>query len=244
MANEWLRTAMFRHGVTSAELAETVGVDVKTVTRWMGGRVPHRQNRLAVAQRIGEPEENLWPAARPDVAPGAAATAEVLVAWGRRADVPQHLWAALLAGAIESIDVLGYAAPFIFELDPRLPATLKSRGVKVRVALADPDCEHVGERDALEQLGGTLPGRIRNAITMLDPVRGLPNVQVGLHKMHLYNSVFRFDDEMIVTPYLIRARGYQHTALHLRRLSPFGIFESFAHEFEEVWASVRLLGQT
>jgi hypothetical protein len=207
----------------------------------MGGRIPHRRNRLAVAHRIGDLEENLWPAARPDVAPGAASTGEVLGAWGRRADVPQHLWGALLAGTTETIDILGYAAPFVFELDPRLPASLRSSGARVRIALADPDCEHVAERDALEQLGGTLSGRIRNAIRMLDTLRGLPNMQVGLHRIHLYNSVFRFDNEMIVTPYLIRARGYQHTALHLRRLSPFGIFESFAHEFEEVWATVRLL---
>lgn len=75
-------------------------------------------------------------------------------------------------------------------------------------------------------------------MTMLEPLRQLPNVQVGLHRVHLYNSIFRFDDEMIATPHLVRARGYQHAALHLRRLSPFGIFESFANEFEEVWASV------
>ncbi|ASF07890.1 hypothetical protein CEQ30_11500 [Nocardia brasiliensis] len=41
-----------------------------------------------------------------------------------------------------------------------------------------------------------------------------------------------------VTPYLFRARGYQHTALHLRKLSPYGIFESFADQFEQIWGTV------
>lgn len=40
---------------------------------------------------------------------------------------------------------------------------------------------------------------------------------------------------MIVTPHLYRARGYQHPALHLRELSPYGIFASFADQFEQVW---------
>lgn len=70
------------------------------------------------------------------------------------------------------------------------------------------------------------------------------NAAIGLHTVHLYNSVFRFDDQMIVTPYLYRARGYQHPALHLRRLSPHGIFESFAEQFEQIWATVRPMAGT
>jgi hypothetical protein len=53
--------------------------------------------------------------------------------------------------------------------------------------------------------------------------------------VHLYNSVFRFDQQMIVTPYLFRARGYQHPALRLRELSPYGIFASYADQFEQIW---------
>jgi hypothetical protein len=40
---------------------------------------------------------------------------------------------------------------------------------------------------------------------------------------------------MIVTPHLYRARGYQHPALHLRELSPHGIFGSYADQFEQIW---------
>ena len=64
----------------------------------------------------------------------------------------------------------------------------------------------------------------------------------GLHTTPLYNSVFRFDDQMIVTPYLFRARGYQHTALYLRKLSPHGIFESFADQFEQIWETATPYG--
>lgn len=46
---------------------------------------------------------------------------------------------------------------------------------------------------------------------------------------------------MIVTPHLFRVHGYQHPALHLRRLSAFGLFESFAEQFQQVWDTVRLV---
>jgi hypothetical protein len=108
-------------------------------------------------------------------------------------------------------------------------------GARIRLAFADPDCPHVAERDALEQIGGTLPGRIRNALNVCEPLQDVAGVEIGLHTVHLYNAVFRFDSQMIVTPYLYRARGYQHPALHLCEVSPYGIFASFADQFEQIW---------
>lgn len=92
----------------------------------------------------------------------------------------------------------------------------------------------------MEQLNGTLPGRIRNALTMLSHLGTIDGVQVGLHRIHLYNSWFRFDNQAVMTPHLHRSRGYQHPALHLRRLSAFGIFESFAEQFKQVWDTVQI----
>jgi hypothetical protein len=184
----------------------------------------------------------LWPAARPDQTPGSASTGEVITAYAHRSDMPADLWLSLLSGARESIDILGYAAPFVFELSARAPQMIADKcaaGCRVRIALADPDCAHVAERDALEQLRGTLPGRIRNTFVMLADVAAVEGVRLGLHSAHLYNSWFRFDDQAIVTPHLVRARGYQHPALHLRRLTPFGIFESYAEQFEQVWGTVK-----
>lgn len=41
MANERLRAAILRQGLTLEELAELVQVDAKTVERWVGGQVPY-----------------------------------------------------------------------------------------------------------------------------------------------------------------------------------------------------------
>lgn len=231
---------MLRAGVDAARLAEMISINEKTVGRWIAGRIPHRRNRLAVAAALGESEATIWPSARPDQHAGSPATAEVVGAYAHRADVPQDLWVSLLTSARNRIDLLGYAYPFLLEITPRAVAELAARcrqGVRLRMAFADPECAHVLERDGLEQLGGTLPGRIRNALAFLGDLPDTP-ASVGLHSVHLYNSIFRFDDQMIVTPHLYRARGYQHPALHLRKLSPYGIFESYAIQFEQIWDTV------
>ncbi|GAB2646137.1 DUF5919 domain-containing protein [Nocardia goodfellowii] len=222
-------------------LAAAVGVDVKTVNRWLAGRVPHRRTRLDVARILNESEATLWPQVRPDLGAGSPATAEVVNAYAHRADIPNDLWVSLMLGANEQIDIIGYAYPFVFELLPDAAEILAQKcrnGAQVRLAFADPECPHVIERDTLEQMNGTLPGRIRNALSMLGQLGNTSGCRIGLHTVHLYNSVFRFDDQMIVTPYLIRARGYQHTALHLRQLSPHGIFSSFTDQVEQIWGSV------
>ncbi|MQA94947.1 MAG: XRE family transcriptional regulator [Streptosporangiales bacterium] len=237
MANERLRTAMIAAGVSAAELGRSCGVDAKTVSRWMAGRLPHRRNRMAAATYLSATEQDLWPQARPDLAPTASAAVEIAAAWGRRSNVPTELWAALLLGARERIDVLAYTGHWLWECDPRLPSSITEHHVQVRVALIDPDCDHVDERDALEQLGGTFRGRVKDALGRGQHIWRLPTVQLGLHRSHLYNTIVRADDQMIVTPYMIRRRGYEHPALHLRKHSPHGLFETFALEFEDVWAT-------
>ncbi|WP_433728588.1 hypothetical protein ACQP0C_39375 [Nocardia sp. CA-129566] len=236
-----LQSAMLRAQIDSAALATTVNVDVKTVNRWLAGRVPHKRTRAAVASALGESESSLWPATRPDISAGAPATAEVIGAYAHRADVPNEIWTSLLLSATQRIDIIGYAYPFVLELLPDAADLIADKcrnGASVRLAFADPESAHVAERDALEQMQGTLPGRIRNALSMIGPLAETPGCRIGLHTTHLYNSVFRFDDLMLVTPYLVRARGYQHPALYLRKLSPYGLFASFEDQFEQIWGTV------
>ena len=90
-------------------------------------------------------------------------------------------------------------------------------------------------RDRIEGLGGTLPGRIRSTVQHLETLLSNPGVEVRYHAVPLYNAIYRFDDQMLVTPYLYRLHGYQHPLLHLKRLGPAGIFESYAQQFEAIW---------
>jgi hypothetical protein len=60
---------------------------------------------------------------------------------------------------------------------------------------------------------------------------------LGLFASPLYNSLFRFDDEMFVTPHLYGTIGYRAPLLHLRRLGAGGVFDTFAAHFEGLWAT-------
>jgi Domain of unknown function (DUF5919) len=245
MANERLRSAMANARADIDAITKATGVDPKTVQRWLTGRVPHPRHRWAIANLLGEEEGYLWPAARPDLSPGAEATSEVVAAYGHRADIPISKWSDLLATARRQIDLLGYAFLFLPEqfVDLGLSIEKKSAGgCKVRIALADPDGSQVQERDALEQLGGTLPARIQTTLGHLRDVLTIPGVELRFHNVHLYNAIYRFDDEMVVTPYLYRAHGFQHPAFRLRRLGPYGVFASFADQFETIWASATPVG--
>lgn len=246
MANERLRTAMANAGVDIDQVAQATMVDPKTVQRWLAGRVPHPRHRWKVSALVGQEEGWLWPTARPDVAPGAPATSEVIAAYAHRTDVPASNWNELLARARRRIDVIGYSFLFLPEQTVNLAKLIASKcsnGCKVRIAVANPASRQTRERDRLEGLNGTLPARIRTTITHLRPVLDIPSVQVRYHETHLYCAIYRFDDEMIVTPYLARAHGFEHPALHLRRLSPYGIFATYADHFDSLWATTKAMNR-
>ncbi|TCB97130.1 XRE family transcriptional regulator [Micromonospora zingiberis] len=60
--NQALRAAIADTGGTVESLAEQVGVDPKTVARWVRpGRVPHPRHRAAAAAALGRSVEDIWP---------------------------------------------------------------------------------------------------------------------------------------------------------------------------------------
>lgn len=239
MANDRLRSAMAKASLSLDGVAEACDVDPKTVQRWIGGRVPHARHRFAVAALVREDEDYLWPVAPGrDVGNRADSTAEVKAAYAHRADLPVTTWRTLLMGARRRIDLLGYAMLFFPEQHPDLTQLLRQKGesgCEIRVALAQPESPQTAERDRLEQLDGTLPDRIRTTMKHFRAVEGAPGFSLRLHEVHLYSAVYRFDDDMIITPYLYGAHGYQHPVLQLRRLGPFGLFEQYAGQFETIW---------
>ncbi|GAB3815719.1 helix-turn-helix domain-containing protein [Micromonospora zhanjiangensis] len=57
-----LRAAMVAAGETAESLAEKVGVDPKTVARWVTpGRIPHARHRSVAAEVLGQDVVDLWP---------------------------------------------------------------------------------------------------------------------------------------------------------------------------------------
>jgi transcriptional regulator with XRE-family HTH domain len=220
------------------DLAEFLDVHPNTVNRWTtGASVPHPHRREDIAERLNVPASRLWP----EVVEPSPALAEILNAYPHRSDAPSEVWADIIRHGSEQVDFVGYAMGFVLDNDPRMAQRLiglESLGARIRICLADPDCYQVQARDAEEQLNGTLKGRIVNSLAMFrNALDGLVGAEIRLHEAPLYNSVFRFGNQMLVTPHLYGTLGSQAPLLHLQRRDGDGLFDRFAHHFELIWAS-------
>jgi hypothetical protein len=239
MANERLRAAMARRGVGIEEIATAAEVDPKTVGRWIGGRTPHPRHRWITAKLLNEDEEFLWPGAHRSTAT-MGASGEIVRSYSYRSDVPTSTWWDLFLRAREKIDLLGYTLYFLPMNHPQLISTLKEKcaaGCQVRAIIAHPESGHVDKRDAEENLALTLVVRIRTTLKYFEPLSGCEGFQLRCQDVPLYNSIFRFDDEMFVTPHLYATPGAAAPLLHLRKLSPGGIFSRFADHFDAIWGT-------
>lgn len=147
--NDRLRVALEASGVTFEEAGERIGVDTKTVERWVSsGRTPHRRNRQALAKLVTSEEGYLWPdaMASPDAQ---AAQSELITLFPTRASVPIQTWVSLLEGAKERIDILAYAGSFLWDSLPDFSGLVTSaagRGTQITLLFGDPDCDAVRVR--------------------------------------------------------------------------------------------------
>jgi transcriptional regulator with XRE-family HTH domain len=238
MANERLRAALLQCGVTPNELAEFVDVDPKTVERWIGGRIPYRRHRYRVASRLGVDEAYLWPGALAAEQVASASESEVLVLYPHRWAVPRDIWGRLFDSAEEEIGVLAYSGMFIVD-DPGLLALLRAKamqGVKVRILLGDPDSAEVASRGVLEGIGDALASKIRNAIVLYQPLRGVEGVEIRLHSTVLYNSIFRADGELLVNSHVYGFPASQAPVMHLRQVAGGTMVSTYLESFDRVWS--------
>lgn len=240
MSNERLRAAILKGPLTVAQVADGLTVDPKTVHRWLSGRTPHPRHRYALAALLEQDEEYLWPsAARGDTSPDTSA-AELVAAYPFRADVDPAHWWAMITKAQQQIDLLGFTLYFLPQQHPQLIPMLREKcqsGCTVRLVVADPQSEYVRLRELEEQDPITLTARIQNSLRAFRPLLDCPGVDLRYQDAPLYSSVFRFDDEMFVTPHLFATPGNRAPLFHLRRLGPNGLFSRFASHFEGIWAT-------
>lgn len=239
MANDRLRSAIASAGLTTSQLGERIDVDPKTVDRWISnGRMPHRSNRQRVAAVLDQDEAYLWPEAFNDAASSRASQAEVIGVYPNRGSIPTALWQNLFDHAVESIDVLAFAASFLHDTLPDLDDLLavKARaGVRVRLAFGDPECAAVALRGEDEGIGLSLADRCRLTWKYVEPLTSIPEIEVRRHATTLYCSMFRFDDDLFANHHLYGAPANHSPVLHVRRLVGGRLFDHHLRSLEKVW---------
>lgn len=244
MANERLRTALLQRGVTPSDLADTVGVDPKTIERWIGGRIPYRRHRHQVAVRLGVDETYLWPGALAAEQVASASESEILVVYPHRWAVPRDTWGVLFDSAEHEIGILVYSGMFLAD-DPGMLALFRAKadhGVRIRILLGDPDSPVVAERGEHEGIDAALASKIRNVMVLLRPLQELDGIEIHRHSTVLYNSIYRSDGELLVNSHIYGKPASEAPVTHLRQIAGGTLVATYLDSFERVWSESDPLG--
>ncbi|MFB4314755.1 multiprotein-bridging factor 1 family protein [Actinomadura sp. 21ATH] len=234
-----LRHALADAQLSEADLAERIGVDPKTVHRWLAGRVPYARHRARLCGLLGQRTEDLWPqlaAPRPISEPPAA---QILATYPHRWAVPCAVWQHHFANAQREIGILAYASLFLAE-DQGVMRTIADKardGVAVRVLLGNPDGPRISERGTDEGVGDSLAAKIRNALVLYQPLCDLDNVEIRLHDTVLYNSIYRADDDLLINPHAYGIPASHAPVLHVRHSQADDMATTYQHSFDRVWCS-------
>ena len=242
--NEPLRQALLRAGLREDDVAAQLGVDPKTVRRWLSGRVPYPNSRAALADLVGANESDLWPEAGGPLT-SRTRPEELAAVYPHRWAIPRDVWRRFFESAEHEISILAYAALFLAE-DAGMLAIIANKarsGVRVRLALGDPDGACVAQRGKEEGIGDAIAAKVRNALTLYRAALKVENVEIRLHDTVLYNSIYRADDDLMVN---------QHTyGLHAAHSPVFtyraaddeagSVLAPYLTSFDRIWAMSQAL---
>jgi transcriptional regulator with XRE-family HTH domain len=234
--NELLRRLLLQAGLREDDVAARLGVDPKTVRRWLNGRVPYPHNRAAIADLLGAEEADLWPGAsgtltariRPD---------ELSMVYPHRLAVPRGVWIRFFSSAEREIGILAYSALFLAEDREilRLFAEKGRAGVNIRIALGDPESSPA-QRDE-EDVRDAMPAKVRKAVTLYRSVAKVENVEIRLHQAVLYNSIYRADDELVVNQHAYGIPAAHAPVFCLHDIGREEMASLYRDSFERVWAN-------
>jgi transcriptional regulator with XRE-family HTH domain len=241
--NEPLRQALLRARLREDDVAARLGVDPKTVRRWLNGRIPYAHNRAAIADLTGADEADLWPDAGGPLA-ARSRPDELGTVYPHRWAVPREIWARLFGSAEREIAILAYSALFLAEDTGilRILADKGRAGVTTRIALGDPDGPNVAERGEEEGIGDAMAAKIRNALTLYRPLHAVENIEMRLHRTVLYNSIYRADDQLMVNQHTYGIPAAQASVFCLCDTDSGEMTSLYLDSFERVWTRSAPLG--
>ncbi|MEV6832865.1 helix-turn-helix transcriptional regulator [Amycolatopsis sp. NPDC051102] len=238
MANDRLRTAMLAAGLTVDTLAQELGRDPKTVERWIRQeqRLPHRATRVELARLLKVREVDLWPELGGSPRP-APVESELVHLYSSRSAITGAIWTELLAGVSRSMDVLVFSGAFLVEQYDLIPLIRKkaANGVAFRIMVGDETSDTVKQRAIDEGTPGGLEGRIQLMRRYLSDVSGIEGVEIRTHSTVLYNSLYRFDDDLLVNGHAHGALAGQSPVLHLHRTPNGQMWDHYMKSFELTW---------
>ncbi|GGO86927.1 XRE family transcriptional regulator [Wenjunlia tyrosinilytica] len=169
---------------------------------------------------------------------------EVVSVYPYRAACPSTVWAELIASAERELIFAGYTNYFLWLEQPAFHATLKAKartGCRIRFLIGDPDSELTRARERIEDVALTVGTRIRITLENLDKLRQAEGIEMRFcgpddAPNFISLSVFRFDDDALVTPHLALLSGHDSPMMHLRKRDEGGLFDRFTEHADVLWS--------
>ncbi|NYE50188.1 lambda repressor-like predicted transcriptional regulator [Spinactinospora alkalitolerans] len=239
--NEVLRQALATARLTDTEAAARLGVDPKTVRRWITGQKPYPRHRWAIADLVGVPEGKLWPeteARKAEAHPPPPATG-LHHLYPHRWTVPHQAWRELFESAEHEIGILVYSGLFLADDTGilRLFERKARAGTAVRILLGDPNSPQVKQRGEEEGIGDAMAAKIRNALVLYRPLLGVEGIELRLHQTVLYNSMYRADDQLFINQHVYSAPASATPVFHIDGRASHDMAATYLQSFERTWES-------
>src|SRR5262249_4820399 len=236
--NDVLRRALVDAKLTERQLAERIGADPATVSRWVSDatRTPQPRLRWAVADALGVDEMSLWPnATRAMIKTGP--DREIHHVYLSSPAVPGERWVDLISNATRDIAVSAFSCYFLWNLIPDLSTKLRAKvadGCRVRFIIGDPGNPLVEADEAATGVPLKLTTRIAQTRHMLEPLRDI--VEGRESTLGYGRSVFRGDNDALLSIWPHGIWGGDYPVLHLRRRQDDGIFDQMAvRHVDRLW---------
>ncbi|GAB3211137.1 DUF5919 domain-containing protein [Marinactinospora endophytica] len=235
--NEPLRRALAASRLTDTDVAARLGVDPKTVRRWIAGTRPYPRHRWALADLVEVPEYQLWPGTEPTEEPPPQLPPGLRAVYPHRWQIPRETWHAFFESAEHEIGILVYSGFFLAD-DPGMLKIFERKaraGVKVRILLGDPDCPNVKQRGIEEGIGDALAAKIRNALALYLPLTDVEGIQIRLHQTVLYNSIYRADEHLLVNHHVYGFPAANAPVSHINSKSSPELADIYLTSFSCIW---------
>jgi hypothetical protein len=151
--------------------------------------------------------------------------------------IPRDVWKRFFESAEHEIGVLAYSALFLAE-DAGMLAIIADKarsGVRVRLALGDPDSAAVAQRGQEEGIGDAIAAKVRNALTLYRAALKVENVEIRLHDTALYNSLYHVDDQLFVNQHAYGLPAAHSPVFCFHESGDGDMLANYLNGFERVW---------
>ncbi|MFJ9556162.1 XRE family transcriptional regulator [Nocardiopsis sp. NPDC101807] len=234
--NAALRKALAAAQLTETDVAAHLGVDPKTVRRWLSGQRPYPRHRWALADLLQADADDLWTQNSQEDEARTPASDHVQRVYAHRWQVPREVWWDLFNSAEQEIGILVYSGLFLAD-DAGILGLLEARakkGVSVRILLGDSESQTVRRRGEEEGIGETMAARANNALLLFRTLLSIDGVEIRTHSTILHNSLYLTEKKLMVNHHAYGIPAAKSPIFEINRTNQ-GMDFTYRRSFSLAW---------